>query len=344
MLPFVREFVETPAGPVPRVRTRPDWRDRFGTLRARLGFRNDYKIVPGLYCVGRPGPDSPVLVTCNYKLTFDALRRELGDTDAWLLALDTHGVNVWCAAAKGVLSTEEVARRVRAANLAAIVSHRVLTLPQLAAPGVSAHKLKGLCGFSVRFGPIRAGDLRAYLERGEADEAMRRVEFPLAERLVLAPVELTQRLHWLVLLCLLCFALSGLGPEGYSLSLALRRGLLACAATLTGLLAGVLLVPALLPLLPGRAFSAKGAVAGGAAFLPLALAAAGFADVWELAALGCWTVGLGSYLGMNFTGSTPFTSPTGVEKEMRRAMPLQAACLLASLILWVGAPFWGNAL
>jgi hypothetical protein len=32
---------------------------------------------------------------------------------------------------------------------------------------------------------------------------------------------------------------------------------------------------------------------------------------------------------MNFTVSTPYTSPTGVEKEMRRAMPAQAAGVLA---------------
>jgi hypothetical protein len=42
---------------------------------------------------------------------------------------------------------------------------------------------------------------------------------------------------------------------------------------------------------------------------------------------------------MNFTGSTPFTSPSGVEKEMRKAMPLQAAVALIALVAWVGAAF-----
>jgi len=48
-----------------------------------------------------------------------------------------------------------------------------------------------------------------------------------------------------------------------------------------------------------------------------------------------------SYLAMNFTGSTPFTSPSGVEKEMRRAIPLQAAALLAFVLAWVGSAFAG---
>jgi hypothetical protein len=44
---------------------------------------------------------------------------------------------------------------------------------------------------------------------------------------------------------------------------------------------------------------------------------------------------------MNFTGSTPFTSPSGVEKEMRKAIPLQASALLIAMIAWVGAAFVG---
>lgn len=343
MLSFVQGFVQTPAGKIPRVHTRLGVDDIWGTLRARIGFRTDYKVVPGLYCVGDPDPHSPVLVTANYKLTFDALRSELDDVDAWLLVLDTHGVNVWCAAAKGTFSTVEISRRVLAARLSDVVEHRELTLPQLAAPGVAAHTLRALCGFSARFGPILASDLRAYLQTGKADAVMRCVTFSLKERLVLAPVEITLRLHWLVLFAVLGFALSGLGPDGYSLGSAWSRGTWALCTTLTGVLAGVLAVPAMLPLLPGRAFSLKGAVAGAVAAVPLLLAIPVGLRPLELFALFGWTVVLGSYLGMNFTGSTPFTSPSGVEKEMRMALPLQAAGVLTVLVCWIGAPFWGGS-
>jgi hypothetical protein len=49
---------------------------------------------------------------------------------------------------------------------------------------------------------------------------------------------------------------------------------------------------------------------------------------------------LSSYLAMNFTGSTPFTSPSGVEYEMRRGMPVQLAAACLSLALWVSSPFF----
>jgi hypothetical protein len=48
-----------------------------------------------------------------------------------------------------------------------------------------------------------------------------------------------------------------------------------------------------------------------------------------------------SYLAMNFTGCTPYTSPSGVEKEMRKAIPLQTASALLGLIFWVVSAFIG---
>jgi len=62
--------------------------------------------------------------------------------------------------------------------------------------------------------------------------------------------------------------------------------------------------------------------------------------IWaEALALLLITMVISSYLSMNFTGSTPFTSPSGVEKEMRKAIPLQAAVALIALVAWVGAAF-----
>jgi hypothetical protein len=58
----------------------------------------------------------------------------------------------------------------------------------------------------------------------------------------------------------------------------------------------------------------------------------------DLAALTLATVTAASWLGMNYTGSTPFTSPSGVEKEMRRAMPFQALAGLAAIALFLAGP------
>ena len=62
--------------------------------------------------------------------------------------------------------------------------------------------------------------------------------------------------------------------------------------------------------------------------------------IWlETAALLLITVAISSYLAMNFTGTTPFTSPSGVEKEMRRFIPIQLAALVVAVGLWVGGAF-----
>ncbi len=65
--PFVAGWLQTAIGPVPQVKTRLDSGDRFGRWQMRWGLgRNRYRIAPGLYAVGNPGPDSPVLVSANY--------------------------------------------------------------------------------------------------------------------------------------------------------------------------------------------------------------------------------------------------------------------------------------
>ena len=321
--------------------TTAGWPDRLGTAGARLGLiRRRYRVAPGLYAVGSPGPDSPVLVTANYKLSFDSLRFSVSGIDAWLLVADTRGINVWCAAGKGTFSAGEVSDLVRRSRLAEVVSHRRLVLPQLAAPGVTAREVTRDCGFSVRFGPVRATDLPAWLERdGQGDEAMREVTFTLAERAVLIPVELYLLARPLLGLVVLALCLSGLGPGVFSPAAAVQRGVLLLGATGLGILAGAVLVPLLLPWLPARQFWLKGVYTGLAvAALARPLVATGVSGV-EQAALTLWAVAVSSYLAMNFTGSTPFTSLSGVEREMRRGLPVQLLAVGAAAVLWVVAPF-----
>ena len=134
---------ETPAGSVPLVSTQLSYSDRFGSWKARWGIRRmRYFIAPGLYGVGNPNTDSPVFVTANYKMTFDRLRKECDGLDAWILVVDTKGINVWCAAGKGTFSAEEITRRIKITRLVEIVTHKKLIIPQLAAPGVAAHLVK----------------------------------------------------------------------------------------------------------------------------------------------------------------------------------------------------------
>jgi hypothetical protein len=338
---FVAGFMETAAQMVPRIRTHLDWHDRVGTVNVRLGVgRNSYKIAPGLYAVGNPDDRSVVLVTANYKLSFDHLRRNLNNINAWILVLDTRGVNVWCAAGKGTFGTKEVIQRVREVQLDRVVAHRQLILPQLGATGVSGQEVKKGCGFEVVWGPVAAKDLPAFLSRGlKADSTMRKVTFTLAERAVLVPVELTLLRKYLLWTLLGIFLTSGIGPNLFSISFALQRGLLAIWAAVTGIVAGAAVVPLLLPWLPGRTFAVKGSVVGLVLGLVTMLSMAENPHISIFSALGLIliTTTLSSYLAMNFTGSTPFTSPSGVEREMRKAIPLQLASALIAVFIWVGA-------
>ncbi len=326
---------------MPRVNTRLSLLDICGTVLARLGAtRNNYAITPGLYCLGQPHAKAPVIVTANYKLTFDALRKELSELDAWLLVLDTRGINVWCAAGKNLFSTKELIEKVAQTGLTELVDHRELILPQLGATGTSAGEVKKGCGFKVVYGPIKACDLKHFiLSNNSGPASIRRVTFTLRERAVLIPVEMTLLWKFFAITTLIAFPLSGIGPGIFSVHEAWTRGILAVMATFLGILGGCILVPLFLPWLQGRYFSIKGAITG------IILATGYFFFVpsplsnTESVALFCWLTTCSSYLGMNFTGSTPFTSPSGVEKEMRTAIPLQLLLSALAVILWLTAPF-----
>jgi hypothetical protein len=290
--------------------------------------------------LGAPGSNAPVLVTANYKLTFDVVRRDVAGLDAWILVLDTRGINVWCAAGEGTFGTGEVIRRVTEVRLSEVVSHRRLILPQLAAPGVAAHEVRKGCGFSVVYGPVRALEIRSFLEAGmEASPAMRRVVFPAMDRLVLTPIEITGLLRPAGWASLGLFLLAGIGPGIFSPGAAWERGFGAVAALAVGILSGAVVTPLLLPWLPGRAFSVKGGLAGGVLAACAVMWRRGSLEAPAALALLLAMTAVSSFVAMNFTGATPFTSPSGVEKEMRRALPVQAGLTVLAGLLWVGGAF-----
>jgi len=292
------------------------WGNRLDHFQARVGVRRTggHLVKPGLYALGRPTPDSPVFVTANYTLSFDALRSALADRDAYILVLNTRGINVWCAAGKGTFGDGEIATRVRATSLEQVVSHRVLILPQLGAAGVSAEEIKRRTGFDVRYGPVRAADLPEYLKTGQATPEMRRVRFTLADRLVLIPMELVHAI-------LPTAAVAGL--------LWLTGAKLAAWAVVAAVLAGTALFPFLLPWIPTREFSTKGFVLGGLAMLPFATAAVSGGGALGLRLLSALAYLLAlppvtAFLALSFTGATTFTSRTGVKREIATYIPVMA--------------------
>lgn len=302
--------------------------DRWDHFLARWGVnREGHRVAPGIYALGQPAADSPVFVTANYTLSFDALRSALHHVDAYILVLDTSGINVWCAAGKGTFGTEELVRRIQATGLAQVVSHRNLILPQLGAPGVAAFEVRKQTGFKVQYGPVRAADLPAYLQTHEATPQMRSVRFDLRDRVVLIPVELVFALAPMVIAAIAGFLIGGW---------------LMAAAVLTSVLAGTVLFPILLPILPTHAFSTKGLILGGLVMLPLALAAFVSSPdraLWLrlIQSLGLLLVfpPVTAFLALNFTGSTTFTSRTGVRREIFTYIPVMGWLFGAGVVFSV---------
>lgn len=313
---------------VPVVSSRLGARDVLSGWKVRWGFgRNSFRVEPGLYACGSPRPSSPVLVTANYKLSFDALRKELSGTAAWILVLDTKGVNVWCAAGKGSFGTDELVRRIAAVKLSGVVSHRVLVLPQLGATGVAAHEVAKASGFRVVYGPVRASDIPAFLAAGmKKDDAMRRVRFGLRDRLAVAPVEIVHAWPFLAAALSLA-ALLPVFSLGFSFAAFGSNALLFVSPIIVGALA----FPALLPVLPFRAFALKGSVLGVAWSLAvsvfLGLGAA------EAAAFILVAASAVAFIAMNFTGSSTYTNLAGAKLEVSIGLPIMAAAAAAGLII-----------
>lgn len=272
-------------------------------------------------------------------MTFDALRKELTGHALWILVVDTRGINVWCAAGKKTFTAEEIAYQVQKTQLDQVVSHRELILPQLAANGVAARDVKKLCGFKGRFGPIPASMLPAFLNTGKADESMRTVTFSLTERAVLIPLEICMLWKQLLVAFVLFFVLSGISPEVFSQEAARNRGTVLILATLTAIASGAVLTPLLLPWIPFRQFWLKGTLMGGGAALLLLVAGEPAVNGIEKLALFLWITGSSAFLAMNFTGSTPFTSLSGVKKEMHKGLPFQVSAITLALLLWLAGPF-----
>ena len=312
--------------------------DRVDHLLARWGInRAGHRVEPGLYSLGEPDEDSPVYVTANYTLSFDALRSALDGADCHILVLDTRGVNVWCAAGKGTFGTDELVGRIESTGLASVVTHRDLVLPQLGATGVSAHEVQRRSGFKVTYGPVRASDLAEFTRAGSANAEMRRVRFGLADRLVLIPVELVHVL-------LPCLAAA--------VVLYFLAGPLAAWSAVVSLAAGAVLFPALMPVLPTPNFSTKGFVLGLVVALPFAAAAfTGHAHSSVWVRLGwplVYLLGMPqvvSFLALNFTGSSTFTSRTGVKREIAAYFPPMVWMFGVAVVLLVAlsaARFFGG--
>lgn len=137
----------------------------------------------GLRRIGNPGPDSPVLVTCNFHLTVKRLKHLLRGLDLWLLVAESKGVNVWCAAGAEEFNTHSVVSVVKTSGIEDRVNHHTLILPPLSAPGIKAAEVMAQTGWKVKWGPVYAEDIPRYLAGNfKRDENMKRAKYDLRKR------------------------------------------------------------------------------------------------------------------------------------------------------------------
>lgn len=325
----------------PVVATALNFSDLIGTIKVRWAInRNNYRVKPGLYAVGTPDSSSEVYVSANYKLSFDHLRKNLDGLNCWILVIDTKGINVWCAAGKGTFGTKELVNRVQVCSLEKVVSHRRLIVPQLGAVGVSAHEVKEQTGFRVAYGPVRASDIKNFVQAGyKTDREMRTVKFNLYDRLILTPVEIVGHLKYFLPLLAVLFLLSGFRDSRFTTEMLTGNGLKLAVCMLSAYIGGAVIAPLLLPILPSRRFAVKGIFLG--ILLSVMFYLTGFAgdNIIEAVSLSLIMISITSFMTMNFTGTSTYTSLSGVTLEMKTAVPLQIFLMLIGLLTWIGLRF-----
>jgi hypothetical protein len=262
--------------------------------------------------------------------------------------------------------------RIKQTKLAQLVNHRRIILPQLGAVGVSAHQVKSETettpepsiqsfgngskssititpqnlqinsskGFTVVYGPVRAADIKDFINgRYKATREMRKVNFPLWERAKLVPVDFVYCKYYLLAAMVLIFFLSGLSKSGISLNQSINYGVFAALKLLFAYTAGIVLTPILLPYIPGRPFALKGFFTGALLFGILWVFETSEINLVETISWFLLLTSISSFVAMNFTGSSTYTSLSGVKKEMKIAVPLQIGFSAIGLVLFVVSKF-----
>lgn len=141
----------------------------------------------GLSRIGNPDGKSPVLLTCNYALTVEMVKKALQGLDAYLLVANSRGINVWCAATGGHLTNHDVISVLKTSGIEQLVDHRDVIMPQLAATGVEASVVRKKAGWNTVWGPVYAKDIPVFIRnRLRKTPRMFEVEFPWSQRIEMA--------------------------------------------------------------------------------------------------------------------------------------------------------------
>jgi len=187
-------------------------------------------VVPGLRRIGTPDRDSPVVVTGNFHLTVRRVEKALTSQNCYLLVVQSKGINVWCASAGGEMNTHSIIAALKTSDIASLVDHRELILPQLSAPGIDTELLRKVSGWKGKWGPIYASSLPELFVNGHTKtQEKRRVRFDLPFRiemlfamnfllwLIFSAIALAIRPAWAVVMTLVFWGAGFILYTGYYL-------------------------------------------------------------------------------------------------------------------------------
>lgn len=201
----------------------------WGKFRCLItGQVDNVPIEPGLYQSGNPNEKSPIIVTANYLYTFIKVRQDLKGIDAWILVLDSRGINVWCAARGGEFGNEQLMEALRATDVKFKAKTPYLILPQLSAGGIQAPKLRmrtEACPYEVIFGPTYSRDLPKYITSvypKPKPPEMRLIHFSMKDRALAALTHTTFLFRKIFASSLISILILGLilrftSPLGYNI-------------------------------------------------------------------------------------------------------------------------------
>jgi acetyl-CoA decarbonylase/synthase complex subunit gamma len=138
-------------------------------LTMRLNIYTDpqkpIQVSPGIYEINGPGPDSPLLTTTNFSLTYFSVAGEVDGSGvpSWLLITDSEGMSVLTAWAAGNFDAEIIAKAVKTFDVESKINHRKIVIPGFVAV-ISGELEEELPGWEVRVGPREAVDIPTYLK------------------------------------------------------------------------------------------------------------------------------------------------------------------------------------
>jgi len=141
----------------------------FPLLLARMNIYTDPQrpmvTSPGIYEIGGPNEDSPVLVTCNFSLTYFIVSGEIeaSRVSAWLVIVDTEGLSVLTAWAAGKFGGDAVGMALKKCGVVDKVRHKKVIIPGYVAV-IAGDLEEELPGWEVLVGPREGAHIPAYLK------------------------------------------------------------------------------------------------------------------------------------------------------------------------------------